>query len=138
AKWGGVPDEERFQHPFNSEGKNISTISEARATAYARACLSPSDINEHLQFLFQLAKECQHVTELGRDPGTSTIAFIHAQPKKFVSYDLNPSPDDSLFQAMAGQCEVQLLTGDSRQIEIEETDLLFIDTFHTFDQISEE
>jgi hypothetical protein len=133
-----LPERERFLAPFNSETKSPKTLGEARALAYARACNIPSDINEHVRVLYELALECAHVTEFGRGHGNSTIAFIHAAPKTFISYDVNPLREDDALHVLAGQNDVRLLRGDTLHIDIEETDLLFVDTHQTYDHLRAE
>lgn len=107
-----------------------------------------SDINEHLDLLRELASECEHVTELGmRGANGSTLAFLAAQPKKFVSWDINPASVLSrqvcdILNHMIPDNENRTLweprVGDSREILIEPTDLLFIDTYHTAQQLKAE
>jgi hypothetical protein len=111
-----------------------------REGLYEAAVASKSDIHEHLPLLRQLASECSHVTELGlRGANGSTIAFLAAQPAEFISYDLNPAsvvsqPVADLISC-AGKTRFQPRCGDSTKIRIEDTDLLFVDTFHTGKQL---
>ncbi len=108
------------------------------------ACVGhPSDINEHLGVLREFADKCEHVTEMGmRGARGSTVAFLAAQPKEFISWDLNPLAIIS--QSVAdllphmGRTQFQPRVGDSLKIEIEETDMLFIDTLHTARQLRDE
>jgi hypothetical protein len=101
------------------------------------ACGTPSDINEHLPILRELASKCDHVTEFGlRGANGSTIAFLAAQPDRFISWDIDPFSVVS--QAVLdlvvtrGRTIFQPRCGDTLSIVIEPTDLLFIDTIHTF------
>lgn len=137
-KWGGLPGEERHTQPFGAAGGVRAPMEEARALAYKRACAGPSDIYEHLPVLFELAKRCKHVTEFGRGRGNSTRAFLYAAPERFVSYDIAPLPGDRELVALVGDLDAQLLRGDTRNLDIEETDLLFIDTHHTYEQVHTE
>jgi hypothetical protein len=102
------------------------------------SALTPSDINEHLPTLHELAKDCQHVTELGTRSGNSTLALLAAQPRRLVCYDLVRLPQVDQLAALAGQTEFVFHQEDVLQADIEETDLLFIDTRHTYDQLREE
>lgn len=116
---------------------------DALARLYTAAIRTPSDINEHLPLLYRLAMECEHVTEFGlRGANGSTIAFLAAQPKKFISWDINPwsivsNPVANLL-AMAGATSFEPRVGNTREIIIEPTDLLFIDTLHTAEQLQAE
>lgn len=109
---------------------------------FKEACETPSDINEHLPLLRQLASECEHVTEMGmREANASTVAFLAAQPLTFVSWDINPfavvsqQVVDLLVDNMSGRTRFQPRVGDTLEIKIEQTDLLFIDTLHTASQL---
>lgn len=93
---------------------------------------TPSDINEHMPRLRELARECRHVTEFGVRTGNSAVAFI-AGCDELVSYDINPTP---LALTVAGWTFKQADTG--RLDDIAETDLLFIDTLHTCAQVEAE
>ncbi len=117
-------------------------------TAFNAACtntsrMPPTDINEHLPLLFDLALKCDHVTELGtRGANGSTIAFLAAQPAEFIAWDLNPyaivSQPIADLVVNSGRTLFQPRCGDSRKIILEPTDLLFIDTLHTAEQLKAE
>lgn len=118
-------------------------VSCAREDLFAKACKAPSDINEHLPLLRELAAQCTHVTEFGTRWGTgSTIAFIAAQPKTFVAWDLDAghmlSPRIDTLYRLAGDTRFQPRVGNTLEITIEPTDLLFIDTLHTAKQLLHE
>ena len=107
---------------------------------YLNAKEKSSDINEHLELLYDLAKECDSVTELGTRTGVSTRAFMYANPKTFFAYDIEL--DDNLLKlfyiAKENGLNFNYKLADVRYIEIEETDLLFIDTLHNYNQLSGE
>ena len=101
------------------------------------------DIHEHLVTLRSLAHDCEHVTEFGTRYGISTSALICGQPQKVVSYDINAgwfAPYKSEAEALAQVAGVnfQFIEGDVLGVDIEETDLLFIDTHHTYNQLTAE
>lgn len=103
-----------------------------------------SDINEHLPLLRQLAMECEHVTEFGLRWGSgSTVAFLAAQPETLISWDIDPysvvSQQTANLIALRGRTAFQPRCGDTLKIApIEPTDLLFIDSLHTFKQLWKE
>ena len=107
---------------------------------YKLVCDGPSDINEHLPTLLRYAKECDHITELGTRYGNSDIAFMMARPKKFISYDLQHNAKIDYLKLIASDNDVNahFLLESVTQIEIEETDLLFIDTNHHAEQLEVE
>ena len=47
-----------------------------------------TDINEHLETLYNYGIKCDHITEFGSRFGDSTVALIHSKPKAMISYDL--------------------------------------------------
>lgn len=103
-------------------------------------CHKNSDINEHLPTLFCLSKECVHVTEMGVRDGKSTRAFLNSNVI-LRSYDLYLDEGvNSLFQIAEKDYgkDVNYIMGDSTQVDIEETDLLFIDTWHQYNQLKQE
>lgn len=98
-----------------------------------------SDINEHLQTLYDYGSECDHITEFGA--GKSTFALAASNPKTFISYDIKGKDRLlSLFEECAEEEDVSFsyFQASTLDIEIEETDLLFIDTKHTYSQLKEE
>ena len=112
-------------------------------TLYRQALETETDINEHLPVLRKLASQCDHVTEFGFRWGAgSTVAFLAAQPTVLVSWDVDPyviihqRTYDLLYYS--GRTLFQPRVGDSTQVNIEGTDLLFIDTFHTAKHLAAE
>lgn len=109
---------------------------------YNTACQTPSDINEHLPLLRKLASECEHVTEMGtRWANGSTVAFLAAQPKEFIAWDIDPYSivsqrvADLITLNQGGRTFFQPRVGSTLSINIEPTELLFIDTLHTAKQL---
>ena len=108
---------------------------------YKRVCDTPGDINENLHWLMELSKECKHVTEMGVRAIVSTWAFLEGlkgRDTKLVSIDItNPRAyggNLALVEQLAKEEGVDFTfrEEDTRLIDIEETDLLFIDTEHTY------
>lgn len=99
-----------------------------------------SDINQHLPTLKKYAEECDHITEMGVRWVVSTYAFLASQPKKMISYDWGTHPNVSILiqDAKEANIDFTFIEADTTQIEIEETDLLFLDTNHTYDQVKAE
>jgi hypothetical protein len=106
---------------------------------YQKACTTVTDIYKHLPVLRNFVSECQHVTEMGVRDGQSTRALL-VEPVVLRSYDL--SLDKKVLELFslakkAGK-DVKYLEGNTLQIQIEETDFLFIDTEHTYVQLAAE
>lgn len=99
-----------------------------------------TDIFEHLNTLKTYASECNHVTEMGVRWGASTVAFLNSRPQKMISYDITTNNAIKKIISMAESEEVNFsfVESDSLKINIETTDLLFIDTLHTYNQLYSE
>lgn len=105
---------------------------------YVELCNTPSDINEHLPTLMKYASECDHITEMGVRYIVSTYALLMGKPKKMISYDIHDCNWKVLQEAVRGTTDFEFKIGNTLEIEIEETDFLFIDTYHNYDQLKEE
>jgi predicted O-methyltransferase YrrM len=115
---------------------------------YRELCNTPSDINEHLPTLRDLASECKHVTEMGVRYVVSTFAFVEGlkDGSTLVSIDYKHPHfynGSGNLAKVAEEClnkgiKFRFLEQDTLKIEIEPTDLLFIDTNHTYEQLSAE
>jgi len=107
---------------------------------YDTHCNLVSDINEHLPALYEYAKKCDHVTEMGTRSVVSAWALALANPNKIVCYDIERHQNIDNLIELCKECNVNLefIEADVLKTEIEETDFLFIDTFHTYEQLSNE
>lgn len=106
---------------------------------YQQLCGTFSDIQDALPHLKRFASECRHVTEFGIRTAVSTTALLAAQPDTLISYDIGLQL--SYLQELdrvKGRTNFQYRKGDTREIDIEPTNLLFIDTHHSYAQLSEE
>ena len=105
-----------------------------------------SDINEHIPTLMKYARECDHITEMGVRWIVSTWAFLATSPNKLISYDIldpsnwdvNANIQDVYDTAEKKQLNFQFIQANVLNIEIEETDLLFLDTWHAYKQLKSE
>jgi hypothetical protein len=74
------------------------------------------------------------VTEFGVYTGLSTAAFLMGNPKKLTSYDITDKYltvlPELYLAAKQQNTHFEFIKGNSLEINIEETDLLFIDTVH--------
>jgi predicted O-methyltransferase YrrM len=127
---------------MKSERQNQHYTMSLRAS-YLYAARRSSDINEHLPMLSFLAEQCDHVTEFGVRTGESTLAFLHGlrgkHDARLRSYDIND--DYGVRQAYAPLTKTDwvFVTASTLTIpKIEPTDLLFIDTLHSYTQVSQE
>jgi hypothetical protein len=107
---------------------------------YLQLCQQPSDINEHLPVLFKYAEKCKHITEMGVRSVVSTWAFLNAKPEKLISIDIMYHPNIELAKKLAKEENINFEFKESNTLDmsIDQTDLLFIDTLHTFNQLNNE
>lgn len=105
---------------------------------YWDMCDRPSDINEHMHTLSAYARRCKRVTELGVRTAVSTTALLWAQPDSLVTYDIKRYPDWNPFPGMRGRTTLSMNVGDSLKVDLAPTDMLFIDTLHTYAQLKAE
>ena len=98
---------------------------------------TPSDINEHLPAIYEYAKKCDHVTEMGVRWVCSSWALLRANPKKIVSYDIIKHPNVQQLVDSSAEYGINFhfIEQDVLKADIEETDMLFIDTWHTYKQL---
>lgn len=134
----------RFNHFQNGKNwdlpRKIAKESEnILQVEYNRAKNTPSDINENVHILYDLAKECKTVVEMGVRTGVSTRAFLNTDVN-LISFDviLNQNVQKLFDYAQQQGKNVQYIKADVLNIEIDDTDLLFIDTLHTYEQLKEE
>jgi hypothetical protein len=95
------------------------------------ALRTPSDLNEHTQVLRDMAANCKHVTEFGKRHSVSTVALLAGQPETFISYSNIFEPTIERLQEIPGRTHVEFRRGESLTADIDETDMLFIQTVHT-------
>ena len=103
-----------------------------------------SDINEHFPALIEYGQKCDTIVEMGVRGICSTWAFLGSNPKQLLSYDIqDPSEWDESIQdvydtAEAYGIDFKFTQANVLEIEIEECDMLFIDTWHDYKQLTSE
>lgn len=113
---------------------------------YQSQCSTWSDIYEHLPTLSKYTSECQHVTEMGMRSVVSSWAFAYGLTiseqvnKTLVSIDLDYSSNIEPLKKALKECGINFVfvMADDVKINIDQTDLLFIDTFHVYAHLREE
>jgi hypothetical protein len=105
---------------------------------------TPSDINEHFPTIIKYGNECDTITEMGVRGIVSTWGWLACSPKFLKCYDLhNPSKWGGDIQSVYDTAEAynigfEFIQKNVLEIEIEETDLLFLDTLHVYSQVKQE
>lgn len=99
-----------------------------------------NDIGTHAKLFRMLAAQCEHITEFGVRNGISTGAFLAGQPKEMVCYDIIKQPNFTFLEAVARQMGVvfTFIQKDTTKVEIEPTDMLFVDACHRYSAVSKE
>ena len=105
---------------------------------YFKAWRSGPNMGEHCPTLRLLASECRSIAEFGTNGAVSTTALLAAQPERLTTIDPAPSPAAAALLPLAGRTRFEILQASSLEIDIEPTDLLLIDSQHTFAQLSGE
>jgi hypothetical protein len=118
----------------------VSLIHPDLQAAYRQACSTVSDIYQHLPTLYRYASRCRHVTEFGTRTGMSTLALLRALPERLITYDLVRHPEVNRLEELARLqgVDFSFRQEDTRRADLEPTDLLFIDTQHTRQQMEAE
>lgn len=100
----------------------------------------PCDVNLLFPAFRTYARQCRHITEFGVRDVVTTWAFLAARPMRVVSYDVYRSPniDGVTRVARAEGVDFEFKNEDVLSAKIEQTDLLYIDTKHTFTQLKAE
>lgn len=107
---------------------------------YTRQCITKSDINEHLPTLRELASECNHITEMGVRAVVSTWALLFGRPRTLRCFDIHKCDaiESAIVEAKNNGIDMTFTEADVLKVEIEETDMLFIDTLHQYTQLKRE
>ena len=99
-----------------------------------------SDINEHLRVLRRLSSQCNSVVEMGVRGGVSTFALLAGRPKTMFSFDINPIGRlESELIAYSQMCGCDWFFHHENVLttsNITECDMIFIDTYHAYKQLS--
>ena len=113
---------------------------------FQQLCNIDSDINLHLNTLRYYASQSKTIVEMGVRWVVSTWAFLEGHPKKLTSYDI-VSPEEwkrgdrmspVKEYAKENNIDFKFILQDVLTVKLPKTDLLFIDTWHVYDQLIQE
>ena len=98
-----------------------------------------ADICEHMETLLRYAMMVDSVVEFGVRAGASSTAWMKAKVKRVRCYDVDQC-DIAFFRehAAANGMDYDFIRADDLTVEIDPVDLLFIDTHHTYPQLTAE
>lgn len=128
---GPDPGAEVWNMPIEQVYQELESLFQERLDPKADGA-----VGENMFVLKSFAEKYESITELGVQKGSSTIAFAAGKPKKLVSYELYDVMDAKVKALLGRGVGWQYHSGaDSRTIDIEETDVLFTDTDHMYEQL---
>ena len=111
---------------------------------YSELCITPSDINEHLPTLARYASECTTITECGVRSSVSSYALAHGlkgkSDTKITQVDVSWHSNIATFQKECAKEGIRTNFYGMSDLEcpLEQTDLLFIDTWHVYGHLKRE
>jgi hypothetical protein len=113
---------------------------------YLRAKNTHSDINEHIETFYKYAKKYRHITEFGVRSVVSSWGFLYGlyesqyDKKKLIGVDLEWHDNINSLKnlAQSNGIEYEFIQDDSIKVDIEDTDILFIDTWHIYGHLKRE
>ena len=108
--------------------------------SFARVSVEPTDMIEHMALIKAYSQQCRSAVEFGVYDCTSTWALLAGGPERLTSYDIERrrEVDDVEAAAKDSGTIFQFVLADSAKVEIDEIDLLFIDSMHTYEHLSKE
>lgn len=108
---------------------------------YAKVCSKVSDVFMHCPTIREFASRCQHVTELGLNSLGVCVSVMAGQPPTFIAYGKDEKKIDEIVKELpsnVGRTHLKIRTGDSLKLQIEETEMLVLDTYHVYSQLKQE
>ena len=111
---------------------------------YQQLCETPSDINEHLPTIRKYAQLCDTIVELGVRGMVSTWGLLAGYPLEMVSVDIvdpiehKGDTKETKEVAISEGIYWKFTKESSLNFKFKRTDLLFIDTIHFYEQLSQE
>lgn len=114
---------------------------------YTYYCNNDADISEHLPTLLEYASLCDTIVELGTRYLVSTFPFLLSMPKELICVDIvhpkeyiqGQSNLDIAFEfAKDNNIDFRFIHANDLEIDLPESDLIFIDTDHTYEQLKAE
>lgn len=107
---------------------------------YNRAASNYSDIHLHIPRLKALAENCESVIEFGTANVTSTWALASARPKKLTCVDVSRTENVDILEKTCADNNIDFdfVLENTLKVTIDEVDMIFIDTFHSYSQLKQE
>lgn len=99
-----------------------------------------TDMLGYIVAIYGYAAKSKRIVEFGVDDCTSTWILLTGKPEWLKSYDIVRKPEVNEVEAVSkGEgLNFEFINKSSLEVEIPECDLLFIDSFHSYDQLTRE
>lgn len=90
-----------------------------------------------MDVILAIAKEVDHITELGVHKCNSIYGWLAGEPKKVVGVDIKSQPEWEVLKEIVADTtlNLELIISNDLEVVLEETDLLFIDSLHTYNHV---
>lgn len=113
---------------------------QAVESKFAQVAAEPTDMVEHMAVIRDYSSMCRTVVELGVYDCTSTWALLAGFPERLTSVDVARRAEVDEVERLAPEAGVafKFVLASSTEIALDETDLLFIDSLHTYEHLKEE
>lgn len=139
--WPGKP-EPAAAAPCGTCGGSVPTQFADPATwleAVAKPSIAP-DCWEHLGTVREIAAKCEHVTELNIWGSPWLAAILAGGPKEVVTVAGGPMTNWAIAERIPETARAKLTTivNDATAVELQPTDMLLTDTYHTGTQLIRE
>lgn len=107
---------------------------------FAQVAAEPTDMVEHMPVIRDYSSTCRTVVEFGVYDCTSTWALLAGFPERLLSVDVarRAEVDEVERLAPGAGVDFKFVLASSTAVELSETDLLFIDSLHTYEHLKEE
>jgi hypothetical protein len=115
-------------------------MNELIVLGFTKAAEESTDMQGHMDTIRRYSSLCSTSVEFGVYDCTSTWALLAGFPKRLTSYDIDRRQEvDAVEQAAAkAGIDFKFVLGDTAKVDIEPTELLFIDSFHTYEHLTKE
>jgi hypothetical protein len=113
---------------------------EAIVDHYRVELKAPTDMWEHMPTINKYAHLCHRIVEFGVYDCTSTWGLLSGYPRWMRSYDIARRPEVNQVEAAVADTNIdfKFVLMSSLDAPQDETDLLFIDSLHTYNQLAAE
>jgi len=133
----------KIPYPFSDGRCNNMELVFDLETEYKMACQGHCwyDMNQHVPTMKRFAKKCDKILELGISIGCSTRGLLSGRPKEYVGVDIFPENSNKVDTlrlkkiAEDNNIKFTFCCMDDLDYTFDSTDLLHIDSLHTYDHL---